>query len=112
MSVDRRAMTSGKQAKATSLSAITREEVTEMMVLVAMANGPMVLSSSKNSVDDTFVGRWHICNKKKCKGFPLSTTGAKFKNGLEGEYKMELAKVRRLSYLEAREDSPKLNLPS
>ena len=61
-------MTSGKQAKATSLSTITREEVTEMMVLVAMANGPMVLSSSKNSVDDTFVGRWHICNAKKMQG--------------------------------------------
>ena len=63
------------------------------MVVLAMVIGLMVLSSSEISVDDTKVDRWHVCGKK-CKGFPLSTMGAKFKSGLEGEYKKEWAKVR------------------
>ena len=48
---------------------MTRQVVMQMMVVLATVNGLILLSSSVNSVDDTLVGRWHICNEKKMQGF-------------------------------------------
>ena len=68
---------------------MTRQVVMQMMVVLATVNGlicyppPRIRSMTHWWVDGTFV------TEKKCKGLPLSTTGAKFKNGLEGKYKKE-----------------------
>ena len=49
----------------TSLRTMTRQVVMQMMVVLATVNGLILLSSSENTVDDTLVGRWHICSEKK-----------------------------------------------